>query len=241
MDSPPRATSSSEMFIFFGIPLFIMFLVASALVFIPFFTIRAAVRFLRRRPGRPPPTEVLRQRLDDFSDAFPSTDAFARDHLEQLLSAWNDKLPQSQLFNRLVRTASALYASNGFDPLAPPFPLAPDAISMGRYRDEIIAGLRTASDASRILATIHATLLASFSELVKKLPPTSLTHRDELARGDAPAPLFRASLPDMVRNPKQAVADLIVPFHSAQVASYKLFSRSTRAAQQEPLRSVGAA
>lgn len=207
----------------FGVPILIMFLVISSFIFIPFFAIRGTVRGVRRLANRPAPTDHLRRQLDDFSDAFPTTDAFARDHLAKLLAAWNDKLPLSPLFNRLIQIASTLYAANGFDPLAPPSPLAPDAIGMGRYRDEILSGLRTANDASRILAIIHATLCASFSELVRKLPSSSLATCDAINTIDEPQPLFRVSLLDMVRNPKQTVADLILPFQAPDVAAYKLF------------------
>ena len=168
----------------FGIPILIMFLVASGLVLVPFFTVRGAIRLFQRLGNRPPSTERLRTQLEELSDVFPQVDAFEHEHLEHLLAAWGDRLPIPPIFDRIIRISGALYSAQGFDPLAPPLPSAFDAISEGRYRDEVISGLRTASDAAQILRLLHSTLRASFSELVRKLPPSSLAHPDALRRND---------------------------------------------------------
>jgi hypothetical protein len=207
-----------------GIPLLVFFLLVSGLLLIPFFAIRAGIRAKKRLADRPPSTRVLRQTLEEISDPFPSTEAFMRIHSEQLVDAWKDRLPQRPLFNRIVGTAGTLYSAEGFDPLEPPPPLTPDAIAYGRYRDDLIAGIRTAREASQILAIIHSTLAASFGELVRKLPASTLSTRAQLLGPNAPEPAFSVGLIDMVRNPGQAIADLIRPFHAPEVAGLKLFS-----------------
>lgn len=110
----------------FGVPLLIMFLVISGLLFIAFLSIRGTVRSVRRLANRPQPTQRLRQKLDDIPVPFPTEDEFARSQAEQLLAAWDDKLPLKPLFDRMVRIAGALYDAQGFDPLAPPPPPSPN-------------------------------------------------------------------------------------------------------------------
>ncbi len=200
-----------------------MFLVISGLIFIPFLTIRGTIQGVRRLANRPQPTRRLRQQLDEIPPPFPTTAEFERSHAERLLTAWIDKVPLRPVFDRMMRIAGALYQAEGFDPLAPPPPLSAEPIGLGRYRDEVISGLRTARDAPRILSTIHATLGASFGELARKLPSSSLTNGDALQSAEEPQSLFKVALVDMVRNPKQAVADLIVPFHAPDAVHYKLF------------------
>jgi hypothetical protein len=201
--------------------LVIFFIIVSAIILVPFLAVRGAIRGVRRYANRPEPTMRLRSRLEEIVDPFPSIAEFKLDHQKQLLAACGNRIPLPDALHCLINTAGTLYQSHGFDPLAPPSPSSFDPISQGRYRDELIAGLKTAQDAPRILSVIHAALIAAFTELVRKLPSSSLELRD-LAPA-ARTPLFVVPLFDMVRNPGQSVADLIRPFHDPGVESFKLF------------------
>ena len=86
--------------LFFGIPILIMFLVVSGFVFVPFLTIRGAIRLFNRLGNRSPSTERLRQQLEEVSDVFPPVAAFEGEHLEYLLAAWGDRLPIPPVFDR---------------------------------------------------------------------------------------------------------------------------------------------
>jgi hypothetical protein len=199
----------------------LIFLVFSAIIFVPFLVVRGIIRGMRRAANRPVPTTRLRDRLEEIVDPFPSTQEFKVDHQKMLLAASSGKTPIPDVLHCLVNTAGTLYQAHGFDPLAPAPPDASDAITQGRYRDELIAGLKTADDAPRILSVIHGALVTAFGELVRKLPASSLTSRDS---GASPSePLFKVPLVDMVRKPGQAVADIIRPFHDPDVEAFKLF------------------
>ena len=201
--------------------LVLFFLIVSAIIFVPFLAVRGAMRGMRRYVNRPEPTTRLRGRLEEIANPFPSVQEFKLDHQKMLLSACSGKIPVPDVLHCLVNTAGTLYQTHGFDPLIPPSPDSFDPISHGRYRDELIAGLKTAEDASRILSIVHGVLTTASIELIRKLPSSSLLSRDIAPA--PPEPFFKVPLIDMVRNPGQAVADLIRPFHDPSVESFKLF------------------
>lgn len=200
--------------------LVLFFLIISAFLYVPFLAVRGAIRGMRRYANRAEPTARLRGRLEEIVDPFPSIRDFKVDHQKRLTAASKGRVPIGDVLNGLVTTAGTLYQSHGFDPLAPAAPASFDPIMQARYRDELIAGLKTADDAPRILSIIHGALVAASSELVRKLPSSSFgKDGDDVARD----PLFKVPLVDMVRNPGQAVADLIRPFHDPGVEAFKLF------------------
>ena len=199
----------------------LLFFMISAIIYVPFYVIRGAVRGARRIASRPEPTSRLRGRLEEIVDPFPTTETFKTDFESKFIAACGGRVPLPAILSCLVTTATCLYQDQGLDPLAPPSPSGIDPITRARYRDEIIAGLKTAGEAPRILATIQRAFLAAFAELARKLPASSLAARD--AASPSAEPLFTIALADMVRNPGQAVADMIRPFHEPSVESFKLF------------------
>jgi len=152
----------------------IFFLIVSAMILVPFFAVRGVVRGMRRLANRAEPTMRLRDRLEEIVDPFPTTDEFKVAHQKKLVAACGGKAPLPDVLDCLITTAGTLYQAQGLDPLMPVSPNSFDPITEGRYRDELIAGLKTAQDAPRILSAIHGALIAGYVELVRKLPSSSL-------------------------------------------------------------------
>lgn len=193
---------------------FILFVIA---FLIPTLGILGIFKIAKRIPK--PSTQFLTYRLDHIGDPFPDTDIFVSDYTKYLLETWS-KTPRKDLFRILVRTAGTLYTTHNFVPLKPDTPQENDAILQGRYRDQLIRGIETGLDAPHILAVIQTAFTESYTELLRKLPPSSFT--EDITNESMP--MFTVPLYDMVRNPGQTVADVIKPFQSKEIQQRKLFS-----------------
>jgi hypothetical protein len=206
--------------ILLGFPALVFFVIVSAIFIAPFFLAYKAVRVVRRVLDRPESTRRLEERFEEIKDPFPNLEEFENAQSASFEKAWSAKRPIAALFERIVRIAGALYASEELDALTPA-PAGPKPIEQGRYRDELIDGIRTGANAPRILEIIDQTFADAFTEFVRKLPPSSIA--TSRAPGIQGAPLFQVPIAAMIRNPGQAIADLIRPFHSPQVIGYRLF------------------
>ncbi|HEX8167161.1 MAG TPA: hypothetical protein VF601_15435 [Beijerinckiaceae bacterium] len=172
-----------------GLPLLLLFLMMLCFFVLPVYGVYRAGRALYRLAPAPEPTPALLKRLEEIPEPFPSPERFMEAHGEFLLAAWGKKAPTRPLFEGLVRTAGALFAAEQFLPLVPP-PSDPHPIARGRYRDEIMSGLRTAQSAPQILDVIHNTFAEAYTELLRKLPPSSFTTPELLRASSEPQPLF---------------------------------------------------
>lgn len=206
----------------FGLPILLLFVMMLCIFVLPVYGVYRAGRALCRLAPPPEPTPSLLKRLEDIPEPFPSPEAFMVAHGDFLLAAWGKKVPTRTLYNALVRTTGTLFAAEQFLPLVPP-PPEPHRIARGRYRDEIISGIRTAQDAPQILSLINTTFTSAYTELLRKLPPSCFTTPELLRARSEPQPLFSVKLAEMVRNPGEAVADVIKPFHDPEVTAFKLF------------------
>ena len=170
--------------------------------------------------NRPESTRQLERRFEEIKDPFPDRDEFEKTQSTRFEEAWSSKRPIAVVFERIVRTAGALYAAEGLDALTPA-PASSTPIGRGRYRDELVTGIRTGAKAPRILEIIDRAFLEAFTEFARKLPQSSVARPG--ASNDRGATLFHVPIVDMIRNPGQAVADLIRPFHNPAATGYRLF------------------
>jgi hypothetical protein len=202
----------------------VLFVVITVILAVPSLAVFLGIKGAKAIARRPTPTPILLDRLAQVANPspFPTTAEFTTYYRDALLEAWRGKAPEKPLYDILIRTAGTLYAAEGFDPLIPA-PRGDGPIEHGRYRDEIIAGTRTAQDAHHILGVMFDTITASYTELKKKLPPGAITTADAILSGDRAKPLFEVDLVDMVSRPGQAVSDMIKPFHEPSVLEFKLF------------------
>jgi len=166
-----------------------------------------------------PSTVSLIKIIDQIDSPFDDPQTFTQVYAEYLVDLWTTH-PRMEIFSTLVNTAETLYASHNFIPLKPNAPETNDEILQARYRDQLIRGIETGLDAPRIIQIITIAFTDAFTELLRKLPPSSFT-KD--VTNQEPA-VFTAPLYDVVRNPGQAVADMIQAFQTSEVQELKLFA-----------------
>lgn len=121
--------------------------------------------------------------------------------------------------------AAKLYEAEDLaNPLSPLPAAATNSIEEGRYRDALLARMRTVKNGQRTVDCIHTSLGAAFTTFTRHLPPIARANQQSFAKAvQGEIPLCTVPVIDLLPNIGRVVRDLSSPFYTHEAQELELF------------------
>ena len=203
-------------------------LIVGAMFLVPLLIVLAVAKGVHWYVNRPAPTADIYAQTQLLSQQahFPAPNDFLEAHLTRLINAWNGDYPVYNIYLKMADVAAKIYEAEGLaNPVLPLPAAATSTIEEGRYRDALLARIRTMENAQRTLDCIHTAIGSAFITFTQHLPSIARTDRQSFTKAvNGEKPLCTVPLIDVLPNIGRVVRDLFSSFFSPEAEQLEIFS-----------------